>query len=116
MGVQRCMLDDVAVIRISGWLDGASAAAVRRAAYEVLLQRQLTVLVNMEDVPRIDAAGLGILAQIHSMAASVGGRVALTNLQSRVREMLDVAELSSRFDIAASECDAIEDYGLCALR
>ena len=115
MAVERCMLDDVAVIRVSGPLDAASADEVRQAAYDVLLQRQLTVLVNMEDVRRIDAAGLGVLAQIHSMAAGVGGRVALINLQFRVREMLDAAELSSSFDIAASECDAIEDYGLCAL-
>jgi hypothetical protein len=45
------------------------------------------------------------------MAATYGG--ALTNVRSRVREMLDVAALTPCFEIAASECDAVEDADAC---
>ena len=113
MGVECFTVDDVMVLRVSGSLDHASAEALREGACTVLVRPQRTVVVNLDKVLQIDAAGLGALADVHRMAGHVGGRVALTNVRSRVREMLDVAALTACFEIAASECDAIEDADSC---
>jgi anti-sigma B factor antagonist len=113
MGVECFTIDDVMVLRVSGALDQASAEALREGACTVLVRPQQTVLVNLDRVLRIDAAGLGALADIHRMAGHVGGRVTLTNVRARVREMLDVAALTACFEIAASECDAVEDADPC---
>jgi anti-anti-sigma factor len=102
-------LNDVEVIRISGDLNGSSVGAVADRAYSALVCRQHQVLLNLANVSQIDAAGLGLLAHVHSLATIVDASVTLTNVNSRVRELLDVVGLSACFDIAASECEALED-------
>jgi anti-anti-sigma factor len=113
MGVECVPVDDVIVIRVFGSLDRTSAETLREGAWSALLGAQRTVFVNLRNLQQIDAAGLGALADIQRLAASVGGRVALTNLSPRVREILDITALTPCFEIAASECDAIEDADLC---
>jgi anti-anti-sigma factor len=113
MGIDRVTVADVKVIRMSGVLDHASAGALREGVYAVLLQRQARVLVNLDRVPRIDAAGLGALAHVHRMASIVGATVTLVGVTPRVRDLLDVTGLSGCFEIAASECEAVEDMELC---
>jgi anti-anti-sigma factor len=114
MTVDCSTVGDVSVIRLGGALDHGSADALRGGVYAGLRQ-QRRVLINLALVQWIDAAGLGALAHVHRMAAVVGGRVTLTEVGFRVREMLDVAGLSACFEIAASECDAIEDFDLCVV-
>jgi anti-anti-sigma factor len=113
MGIDRVTVADVTVIRMSGALDHGSADALRDGVYGVLLQRQHRVLVNLDRVPRIDAAGLGALAHVHRMASIVGATVTLIRVNPRVRDMLDVTRLRECFEIAASECEAVEDMDLC---
>jgi anti-anti-sigma factor len=116
MGIDYFSVDGVTVIRVCGPLDHASADALREGVYAVLRRRQRTVFVNLDQAPGIDAAGLGVLAHVHRMAAIVGATVTLTSVRPRVREMLDIVGLSSCFQIAASESDAVEDFELCPLR
>ena len=116
MGIDRVSVADVTVIRMSGALDHASADALRDGVYSVLLQRQRRVLVNLDQVRRIDAAGLGVLAHVHRMASTVGATVTLVRVNPRVRDMLDVTGLCECFEIAASECEAVEDMELCVQR
>jgi anti-sigma B factor antagonist len=113
MGVEYVAVGDVLVIRVGGSLNHTSAEALREGACAILLRPQRTVLVNLEDVQQVDAAGLGALADVHRMATCVGGRLTLAAVQPRVREMLDVAGLTACFQIAASECDALEDFDVC---
>ena len=113
MGLEYFKIDDVMVLRVSGRLDRASADALREGVCTMLVRPQQTVLVNLDKVLQIDAAGLGVLADVHRIAGHVGGRVTLTNVRARVREMLDAAALTACFEIAASECDAVEDAAPC---
>jgi anti-anti-sigma factor len=115
MGIDYFTVDGVTVIRVCGSLDHASADMLREGVYAVLRRHQRTVFVNLDNVPGIDAAGLGVLAHVHRMAAIVGAAVTLTNVRPRVRELLDVVGLSACFDIAGSESEAVEDFDLCAL-
>jgi anti-anti-sigma factor len=104
-------LNEVEVIRLSGDLNCSSVGALGDRAYSALVRRR-EVLLNFANVSGIDAAGLGLLARIHRLATIVDASVTLTNLNSRVRELLDVVGLSACFDIVASECDALEGLEL----
>jgi len=85
MGIEYFTGEAVTVIRVCGSLDYASADALREGVYAALRRRQRTVFVNLDNVPAIDAAGLGVLAHIHQMAVIVGAGLALTNVRPRVR-------------------------------
>ena len=113
MAIDRVTVADVTVIRISGDLDRASAEAVRDGVSGVLLQRQRRVLMNLDRVRRIDAAGLGVLVDVRRMASTAGATVTLVMVNPRVRDMLDATGLRECFEIAASECEAVEDVELC---
>ncbi len=112
MGIEYFTGEAVTVIRVCGSLDYASADALREGVYAALRRRQRTVFVNLDNVPAIDAAGLGVLAHIHQMAVIVGAGLALTNVRPRVRDLLDLVGLSACFDIAGSESEALEDLEL----
>jgi anti-anti-sigma factor len=109
MGIEHETLDDVAVIRINGDLYQPSAGALTDDVCSFLAGGLHKVLLNFGRVPAIDAAGLGLLAQIHLIAAGTGAVIVLTNVSPRVRELFDLAGLSPLFDIVASESDALED-------
>ena len=116
MGIDCLTVGDVAVVRVRGALDRSSVDALRHAAADALLLRgDSTVVINLGAVPRIDAAGLGVLAEIHRIATGVGRRLALTDVPPRVRELLDATELSAAIEIGASECEALEDGDRCAV-
>ena len=112
MGIEYFIDEGVTVIRVRGSLNHASADALREGVYAVLRQRQRTVFVNLDNVPGIDAAGLGVLAHVHQMAVIVGAAVTLSNIRPRVRYLLDLAGLSACFDVAGSESEAVEDLEL----
>ncbi len=112
MGIEYFTGESVTVIRVGGSLTHAAADALREGVYAVLRRRQRTVVVNLDSVPGIDAAGLGVLAHVHQMAVIVGASVTLTNLRPRVRDLLDLVGLSACFDIAGSEPEALEDLEL----
>ena len=112
MGIEYFTDEGVTVVRVRGSLNHASADALREGVYAVLRQRQRTVFVNLDNVPGIDAAGLGALAHVHQMALIVGAAVTLTNIRPRVRYLLDLAGLSACFDVAGSESEALEDLEL----
>ncbi len=67
-------------------------------------------MLNFARVPAVDAAGLGLLAQIHLIAMGTGAAIVLTNISPRVREVFDLAGLSPLFEIVASESEALEDF------
>jgi RNA polymerase sigma-B factor len=115
MGIDCLTVGDVEVVRVRGPLDRSSADGLRAAAAAALLRADSTVVMNLAGVPRIDAAGLGVLAEIHRIATGVGRRLALTDVQPRVRELLDATELSAAIEIGASEWEAVEDGDRCAL-
>jgi anti-anti-sigma factor len=115
MNVDYATVDHVAVIRPSGDLTISSVGALRTGVDSFLTANHGHVLVNLAAVVRIDAAGLGVLALVHRRAASEGAVVTLTNVHHRVRELLDLVGLAACFNIAPSECEALEDSWACEL-
>ena len=58
------------------------------------------MVVDMEAVEGIDAAGLGLLVELHRRAVERAGQLVLANPTSRVRRLLALTKLNSVLDIA----------------
>ena len=66
---------------------------------ESLLRRGRRKLVlDMAGVDYVDAAGLGLLVRCHRRVVSVGGRLVVTGVRSKVRQMLRLADLGQTLD------------------
>ena len=59
------------------------------------------VILDLEDVPSIDAGGLGALVRAHMLMRAHHGRVRLAQVTPRVRHVLVIAKLSDVFEVSA---------------
>jgi anti-anti-sigma factor len=77
-----------------------------RVVGECIEQAQMVIL-DFQAVSAIDSAGLGELVSLHMWAQAHDCTLKMTGLSSRVRRLLDLTNLSSVFEIYATEADAI---------
>ena len=104
---ERCVGDTIA-LNLHGPLNGPEGterlgAAVRRLASA----GRLHLVVNLEDVPLIDAAGLGALVDAYSVVTRHGGTFALAHLTKRLHDLIVITRLVTVFDVVDSVEEAV---------
>jgi len=65
------------------------------------------VILDLKDVSKVDAAGLGVLASLKAWGQITGTEFKLMNLEPRVAKMLDITGLRAAFTICSAR-DVIE--------
>ncbi len=65
------------------------------------------LVLNLQDVSRIDSTGVGLIAAIHVSVMNIGGVVCLTGLSDRTRRLLETTFLLRVVPSAADEAEAI---------
>jgi anti-anti-sigma factor len=84
---------EIAHLTVGGCLiAGPPVVALRETALRSDADFRLLV-VNLRDLYKIDAAGLGALIFVISMAQSVGARFRLAAVPPRIRELLSITRL-----------------------
>ena len=106
MRIAERWLGDTIVLDLHGPLHGPEGterlgAAVHRLASAGRPQ----LIVNLEGVPSIDAAGLGALADAYSVITRSGGTLRLAHLNKRLHDLVVITRLVTVFDIV----DSVED-------
>jgi anti-anti-sigma factor len=87
----------VTVLRCYGRLvHGDGADALRQA---VISQDEHHFAIDLSGVEAIDAAGLGVLAELENWAAARGGAIQLLNPTARLLEVLKATGLNSVLEI-----------------
>jgi anti-sigma B factor antagonist len=106
---------NVEVIDLSGKITlGENTGILRDEIRSLLAQGQKNILVNMRDVSYVDSAGLGELVGAYTTAANQGGAVKLLNLQSKMKDLLQVTKLHTIFPVFENEKEAISSFGQAA--
>jgi anti-sigma B factor antagonist len=67
------------------------------------------LILDFQGVSAIDSAGLGELVSLHMWAEGNGCNLKMTGLSSRIRRLLELTNLTSVFEIYATEADAIAE-------
>jgi anti-anti-sigma factor len=65
--------------------------------------RPRTLLLDFKDVQYLAAGALGQLLVLHGRMQDRGGRLVLSNLSSRLRELLHVTRLQTIFEVVEAE-------------
>jgi anti-anti-sigma factor len=102
-----CVSDDVTVIYCKGRIVYRDEAAAFSAAVARLLDFPRQLVLDFSEVEAIDGTGLGELATLLMKAKAAGGSVRIAALSRPVRELLEVTNLVSAFEIHSSVDDAI---------
>ena len=68
------------------------------------------ILLNLEDVPYVDSAGLGGIVHVYSTVKRKGGTLKLVNLTKRITDLLAITKLLTVFETYESEADAVSSF------
>lgn len=103
---------NVVILELAGKiLGGTESDCLRERLDEVLSAGEGRVLVNLEAVPWMNSAGLGILLSGYSRMQDRGGAMAFCGVQERVRGILRTTKLLTVLDILDDEKAGVERLG-----
>ena len=95
-------------LAVRGEIDLHNSPELRTELFDLLAKHSPKKLVlNLSQVPYMDSSAIAVLVESLQKVRKTGGRIYLTNLQSRVRGLLEIAKLNSIFGMVADEAEAL---------
>jgi anti-sigma B factor antagonist len=96
------------IATIRGEIDLHNSPDLRGVLLELLAKHQPKRLVlNLGLVPYMDSSAIAVLVEALQKIRKTGGRIFLTDLQPRVKGLLEIARLDSIFVVAKDEAEAL---------
>jgi anti-sigma B factor antagonist len=103
---------NVAVVDLEGKITlGENTGILRDNLKSLLSQGTKNIVLNMGGVAYVDSAGLGELVGAYTTAANQGGSVKLLNLQTKLRDLMQITKLHTIFASYTDEQEALNSFG-----
>jgi anti-sigma B factor antagonist len=101
------MEDGCLIASVRGEIDLHSSPMLRDTLLGAMQTHQpKKIILNLAEVGYMDSSAVAVLVEALQKMRKIGGKICLTNLQPRVKGLLEIARLDSIFIIAASVEDA----------
>jgi len=98
---------DAYIAAINGEVDLNNSPELRSALLSLLSRhRPRRLILNLAKVPYMDSSAIAVLVELLRKMGK-GGKLVLTDLQPRVRGLLEIARLDTIFTLAADEQEAM---------
>jgi anti-sigma B factor antagonist len=99
---------DAIVVALRGEIDLNNSPELRSELF-VLMGRATPrrLVLNLGQVPYMDSSAIAVLVEVLQKVRKQGGKVYLTNLQPRVKGLIEIARLGTIFVIAKDEAEAL---------
>ncbi|MBM42311.1 MAG: anti-anti-sigma factor [Acidobacteria bacterium] len=111
MEIEERTLENVVVLDLKGKLTiGEGDELLKEKINNLLQQGHKNLLLNLEDVPYVDSAGLGEIVRTYTTVSRQGGTLKLVNLTKRITDLLAITKLLTVFDTFESEADAVSSF------
>ena len=102
---------DVTVQRLTGRLDLEEGDLVFRDHVNGLIaEGRVKIVLDLNDVTRIDSAGIGMLVSKYLSTQNRGGTIKLLHLTRRSDHLMDITRLATVFEIFDEEEDAVRSF------
>jgi anti-sigma B factor antagonist len=102
---------DVAVLRLAGRLELDEGDIVFRNYVDRLVaEGRLKILLDLQNVDRIDSAGMGMLVSKYLSTRKRGGTIKLLHLTRHSDHLLDITRLATIFEIFDDEAEALGSF------
>jgi anti-sigma B factor antagonist len=100
---------DAIVASVCGEIDLHSSPELRDALLGAInTHKPKKVILNLGQVSYMDSSAVAVLVESLQKLRKTGGKMCLTNLQPRVKGLLEIARLDTIFVIASSEEEALK--------
>ncbi len=102
---------DIVILDLDGKLLTGNDVGYYRDIFDTLIKGGETrIILNFENLSMMDSTGLGELTRSYTSAKNKGGMVKLTNLTTRIEDVLSVTKLITVFDTYENEEDAVNSF------
>jgi anti-sigma B factor antagonist len=96
------------VASVRGEIDLHNSPDLRGVLLELLAKHEpKRLILNLAQVPYMDSSAIAVLVEALQKIRKSGGRIFLTDLQPRVKGLLEIARLDSIFVVTKDETDAL---------
>ena len=111
MEIAERKVSDVTILDLTGKMTlGEGDEMLKQAINTLLAAGNKKLVLNLENVPYIDSAGLGEVVRTHTSVSRQGGSLKLLNLTKRIEDLLAITKLLTVFDTYDTEADAIKSF------
>ncbi len=111
MQIEERIVNDVTILDLKGKITlGEGDEALKDKINSLVHQNRKKILLNLEDVPYIDSAGLGEIVRTYTTVSRQGGQLKLVNLTKRITDLLSITKLLTVFETFETESDAMKSY------
>lgn len=97
---------DAVLAAVRGEIDLHNSPELRNALFDVLNKSSppaKRLVLNLEKVPYMDSSAIAVLVEMLQKLRRNGGKLCLTELQPRVKGLLEIARLDSIFVLAKTD-------------
>ena len=102
---------DVTVLRLTGRLELEEGDLVfRDHVNQLIAEGRVKIVLDLNDVTRIDSAGIGMLVSKYLSTQNRGGTIKLLRLTRRSDHLMDITRLATVFEIFDEEEDAVRSF------
>lgn len=99
---------DAVVASVRGEIDLHNSPELRGQLLELLnAESPKRLILNLGQVPYMDSSAVAVMVEMLQKVRRNGGLIALTDLQPRVKSLLEIARLGTIFRICESEQEAL---------
>jgi anti-anti-sigma factor len=99
---------DAAIVAIHGEIDLHNSPELRNHMLKHLGDGGTKRLIlNLTEVPYMDSSAIAVFVEALQKLRKTGGKIYLTNLQPRVKGLLEIARLDTIFVVCADEAAAL---------
>jgi anti-sigma B factor antagonist len=100
---------DALLATVRGEIDLHNSPELRTALLDLLTRANPKKLIlNLSQVPYMESSAIAVLVEMLQKLRRAGGKICLTNLQPRVKGLLEIARLDSIFMLVATEEEALK--------
>ena len=111
MQIEERVVNEVTILDLKGKITlGEGDEALKDKINSLILQNRKRILLNLEDVPYIDSAGLGEIVRTYTTVSRQGGQLKLVNLTKRITDLLSITKLLTVFETFETEPEALKSY------
>ena len=111
MQIEERSAGDVTLLDLKGKMTlGEGDELLKDKINSLLQQGRKKIVLNLEEVPYIDSAGLGEIVRTYTTIKKQDGSLKLLNLTKRISDLLSITKLLTVFDTFDSEADAVRSF------
>ena len=111
MQIQERAIGDVTILDLNGKITlGEGDELLKDKINSLAAAGQRKVLLNLENVPYVDSAGLGVIVGTYTTITRQGGGLKLLRLTKRIEDLLAITKLLTVFETFDDEADAVRSF------